>query len=181
MTTGTAIGILLAIIGIFATIYFGIQYKINKQKITWSKVLGYIEKLAEKLKTEDWIPEVLVSFPKGGLIVADLLGHQFDNELDIVSIYTKRVRENDTIKVYLRHPYVNFNALIGKRILLIDDMISCGDTMKIVKKLLDNIDNADIRTAVLGITEPTYFIPNYSFFNYNQNEDIFLPWGKLTL
>ena len=181
MDIGTIIGIIIGLIGITLSIIIPLWYNRQERNIKWEKVLKYVEKIAEELKSEKWFPDILISFPKGGLIVADLLGHQFNNELDIISLYTKRVKKDNGIHIILRHPYVNVDALKGKHILIIDDVISGGETMRKVKELICNVPNTDVRTAVLGFTKPTYFVPNYSAFMYNRNKDLFLPWGKLTL
>lgn len=184
MDTGiivTLISIALTILGIIVA-SITIWNNRPRKRVKWRKILKYVKKIADELRTDNWIPDVLVSFPKGGLIVADLLGHQFNNELDIVSIHTQRIRQEGSTEVAIRAPYVAMRALNGKRILIIDDVISGGQTMKKVKQLLrESVPVAKIQTAVLGTNKSAIFSPDHSAFTYNPNKDLYLPWGKLTL
>ena len=175
-----ALGVLGVAISIILLIWK--WHSARRRVVSWPAVQKYTDEIAERLKSEEWIPEIMVSFPKGGLIVADLLGHRFDNEIDVVSIHTRRVRRGRGVDVIIRSSYVRFDAIVAKRILLIDDVISGRETMKTVKALLEEKSrDCEIRTAVLGSTKRSYFEPHYSCFNYNPDRDLFLPWSKLTL
>jgi hypoxanthine phosphoribosyltransferase len=158
--------------------------------ISWDNVMNYVKEIAEELKGRFFKPDVLVSFPKGGLIVADLLGHCFNNELEIVSIHTNRermIRGEYVLKI--RDHYLNYKAIKGKKILIIDDVLENGMTIRDVKKLLltkGNIPEDNIKTAVLGRTKISDWCliePDISSFDYirDDEQELFFPWGKVTL
>jgi len=173
-------GIILTIIGIIT------PYLINhyiRQKKSWNSVLKDVEKIYNDLKKNNYEPEILISFPKGGLIVADLLGHLYNNKIDIISIHTERFFYDKRLTVSIRSEYINFEKIHNKRILIIDDVIAGGETMAEIKKLLiaEKIPSQNIKTAVLGITSPTIFEPDFHSFKYNLNKTFYFPWGKLTL
>jgi len=183
------IGLICSIIGLLITVFtfiYGIYIKRNRV-IKFSEVVKCTDIIAEKLKAINFIPDVLISFPKGGLIVADLIGHLFNNDLDIISIHTKRQIIDNDVNVIVRDSYVNYQAIKHKKLLIIDDVLENGKTMATIKEILikNGVPKNSIKTAVLGKTEAfqAVFQPDFSVFTYFRNKKykLFFPWGKVTL
>jgi len=157
--------------------------------ITWQEITEYVEEIAEGLRQKFFKPDILVSFPKGGLIVADLLGHLFENDLDVVTLHTSREIIDKKYTLSIRDSYINYDGLNGKKILIIDDVLENGKTVKDVKELIMNkgkVSEKDIRIAVLGMTNPAAFTliePDIYIFEYMRDDqhDLVFPWGKVTL
>jgi len=180
---GTIIGIVALIIMVLKIVF---DYR-KKQVVNWKTVLKYVEQISEKLRSDDKVPDLVISFPKGGLIVADLLGHCFENKIDIISIHTERYVNNSVVGVKIRSDCINFEFLKNKNILIIDDVLENGRTILQIVGLLkkNGIQNEKITTAVLGKTpiSASVFKPDYYCFEYHRSEskDFYLPWGKVTL
>jgi hypoxanthine phosphoribosyltransferase len=158
----------------------------NGGVVSWHHVIQYVDKLVDAFKAKEYRPEVLVSFPSGGLIVADLIGARFENKLNIVSVHTTRIPPvaGGEWRVQINDEAVNYSVLKGKKILLVDDVLETGLTIATIKSALEP-HSRDITIACLGKTKRARqrrLEPHFSAFEYHFASDqqmLDLPWGRV--
>lgn len=178
------LGVGVSLAGIFVSIGLH-RIAINPRSVSWKKVLRYVRKMKDHFASEGWVPDVIVSFPKGGLIVADLLFHEFDNDVDVLSIFTRRRVCDGVIEVEVNDEYINFQSIVSKNILIVDDVLESGDTIRVIRDGLirNNIPKSNIRIAVMGVPKSgaNLIVPDFSNFEYDRSRGFEFPWGEITL
>lgn len=119
-------------------------------------------KLSEKMKNDDYIPDVIIAIARGGLVpsrlVADMLG-----VIDILSIKIEHWVEtaSHTPQAKIKYPYkVNLD---GKKVAIIDDITDTGDSIELAKKyVIENFTPSEIKTATLQYIKPVAkIVPDY--------------------
>lgn len=127
--------------------------------IGWAEYGSLVEKLTEKVRAGGADFDLVVGIARGGIPVAMVLSDRLDVKVDIINVksYTgiaKRSRPKivSTLTEGIR----------GKRVLVVDDLVDHGDTMKTVVGYLLRMKPKTLRTAVLfkkpwSKNEPDYY------------------------
>jgi uncharacterized protein len=133
------------------------------------EVLGWLEfgdasrELAHEVLHSGFEPEVVVAIARGGLLLAGsiayALGVKSCGALN-VEFYTG-VGERLDAPVVLP-PMLDEQSLIGKRVLLVDDVSDSGRTLDMVMQLL-KASGADVRSIVLYTKPGTVHEPDYTW------------------
>ena len=182
----TTLGMLVGILGgIPGVIFLLIEYR--KRNKSWRQIKNYVKDIANQIEVSGFKPDVFLAFPKGGLIVADLLGHRFNNDMDIAAIFTKRTFDNEKKEIvyHIRTTYTELESLKGKNILIVDDVLENGKTLREVIALLERneVNRNNIKSAILGRSIGVHPIiePDFHAFDYSKSKGLHLPWGEVTL
>ena len=160
--------------------------KMSCRVVSWEEVQSLAINLARKIHRSGYRPDTLIALARSGFvpgrILSDLLG-----VTDLVSLKvehwldtTGKHREEATI------PYkIPFN-IKGKRILVVDDIVDTGKSMKLSVEYLAKFQPKELRTCVMqyitsSILKPDYYVKvvsDWTWFIYPWNfiEDI----GNLT-
>lgn len=135
--------------------------------VSWSDYYQGIEQLAVQIYESGWEFNQIVCLAKGGLRVGDIMARLFDKPLAILSTSSyggpnNRVRGAVTFSRDLSMTTAN----LGSHVLIVDDMVDSGVTLKRSLVWLDRkygfyID--EMRTAVLwykacSVIEPNYYV-----------------------
>jgi hypothetical protein len=135
--------------------------------VSWSDYHHTIEQLAVKIYESNWEFNQIICLAKGGLRVGDILSRIYDVPLAILATSSygginNQVRGSITFAQDLTMTTAN----LGNRVLLVDDLVDSGVTLKKTLTWLDRkygfyID--EIRTAVLwwkecSVIEPDYYV-----------------------
>lgn len=169
--------------------------KLNTKQNKWNNkhigelVLGVeqieagVNIVAEKLN-QSFTDAVVISVVPGGVIfTADLIRKlTFDVRMDYISCpHTPGDRDNTSDIVY--HNNID---ITGKNVIVIDDAIESGGTMKrLIQHLANNYDVKSLSIATLFVKPSRVDIPVTQYFAYEMsNDDLLvgygLPWqGKL--
>ena len=133
------------------------------------EVLGWLEfgdasrDLAHEVLHSGFEPEVVVAIARGGLLLAGsiayALGVKSCGALN-VEFYTG-VGERLDAPVVLP-PMLDEQSLVGKRVLLVDDVSDSGRTLDMVMQLL-KASGADVRSIVLYTKPGTVHEPDYTW------------------
>ena len=133
------------------------------------EVLGWLEfgdasrDLAHEVRHSGFEPEVVVAIARGGLLLAGsiayALGVKSCGALN-VEFYTG-VGERLDAPVVLP-PMLDEQSLVGKRVLLVDDVSDSGRTLDMVMQLL-KASGADVRSIVLYTKPGTVHEPDYTW------------------
>jgi len=133
------------------------------------EVLGWLEfgdasrDLAHDVLASGFEPEVVVAIARGGLLLAGsisyALGVKSCGALN-VEFYTG-VGERLPDPIVLP-PMLDEQSLVGKRVLLVDDVSDSGRTLAMVMQLL-KASGADVRSIVLYTKPGTLHEPDYTW------------------
>lgn len=137
--------------------------------VSWDDYHHTIEALAIAVHQSDWQFNQIVCLAKGGLRVGDTFSRLFDLPLAILSTSSyggpnNQVRGSITFGRDLTMTTPN----LGNRVLVVDDLVDSGITLKKSLVWLDRkygfyID--EVRTAVLWYKDCSEFVPDY-YVNY---------------
>jgi uncharacterized protein len=135
--------------------------------ISWSEYHQKIEQLAAQIYESGWDFNQIVCLARGGLRVGDILSRIYDLPLAILatSSYSgpgKQERSSLTVSQHLTMT----SEKLGSRILLVDDLVDSGVTLKETIPWLEKYSDSaidEIRTAVIwykacSVIKPDYYV-----------------------
>lgn len=133
--------------------------------VSWSDYHHNIEQLAVKIYQSNWQFNQILCLAKGGLRVGDILARIYDVPLAILSTSSyggvnNQVRGSITISRDLTMTTAN----LGSHILLVDDLVDSGVTLKKAMTWLDRKYGfyvEEVRTAVLWYKACSVIAPDY--------------------
>ncbi len=125
--------------------------------ISWNDFHGLCKALA--LGVQSWRPELILAIGRGGYYPGTLLAHML--RIDLWPVYLTR-RERDA--VVREHPLWIIEppaAVAGRRVLIVDEISSSGETVRLVHERALELGAAEARVAVLyahgwGVETPDY-------------------------
>ncbi len=191
----TFISIMIGILGIFGTFYFGLKSLYLQRKIKryeWKDIEIGIEELSKKI-FNNFNPDVLLSLSGPGSIIANLMLTKTAKYIPLYVGISRKINTKDfsfepqiskTITTSRWKTYIpdEIFKLINKKIAIIEDTVITGDTLnELVKVLTKNgIKRKNILTVALFATELALSSnkgPNVYWIKL-QDSDFYLPWGK---
>jgi len=133
------------------------------------EVLGWLEfgdasrDLAHDVLASGFEPEVVVAIARGGLLLAGSISYA----LGVKSCGALNVEFYTGVGERLKDPVVlppmlDEQSLVGKRVLLVDDVSDSGRTLDMVMQLL-KASGADVRSIVLYTKPGTLHEPDYTW------------------
>jgi uncharacterized protein len=162
-----------------------LQEPMSDLYVTWSDYHQNIEKLALQIYESGWQFNQIVCIAKGGLRIGDILCRLFDQPLAILSAASyggpnNQVRGSITFSQDLSMTTAN----LGSRVLLVDDLVDSGVSLKRSIPWLEHkygfyID--EIRTAVLWYKACSIIKPDYYVEFLDDNPWIHQPFEKYEL
>lgn len=128
--------------------------------INWTEYGNLADALAERIRSQPESYDLIVGVARGGIPVAMVVSDHLDVKLDIINVKSYGGIEE---RVTPRILSTLTEAVEGKRVLLVDDLVDQGDTMDTVSDFLRKQSPAILKTAVLfkkpwTKTEPDYFL-----------------------
>jgi uncharacterized protein len=148
--------------------------------VSWEEYHHAIESLAEIVKQSDIRFDRVVCIARGGLRVGDILSRIFDLPLAIIvakSYDGDRGRGNLQISSQIAMT----GDRLGSNILLVDDLVDSGTTLKSVVAWLikeHKIEPNAIKTAVIWYKACSIYIPDYYLIFLPDNPWIHQPFEK---
>jgi len=113
--------------------------------ISWNDFHGLVKALAAAVAP--WRPEIVLPVLRGGAYPGMLLSHIL--QVDVYPVRLSR-RENDVVvhetPRWLVEPPA---AVVGRRVLVVDEICSTGETLALVRDRVVELGAAEARTAVL--------------------------------
>jgi uncharacterized protein len=132
--------------------------------VSWSDYHKTIERLAARIHASGWRFDQIVCIARGGLRVGDTLSRIFDIPLAIISTQSyggEAGTERGELTV-AEHMTMTTDSL-GRRVLLVDDLVDSGVTLERVQHLLreryPSIE--EVRSAVLWRKGCSRFAPDF--------------------
>lgn len=140
--------------------------------ISWEDFHGICKGLAQAV--EAYQPEIILAVGRGGFYPGTLISHMLRAE-----IYPVRVsrRVNDVVQYenpqwLVRPP----DAVKGKRVLVVDEISSSGETLQVVKSEAERLGAASVRCAVMYAHSLGTEVPDY--IGLVSDELLLNPWDR---
>lgn len=125
--------------------------------ISWEDFHGLCKALA--LAVEPYAPEIILPLARGGYYAGALLSHILRVEVYSIRL-TRRVRDEvvSASPVWLQEPPA---AVAGRRALVVDEISSTGETLRLARQKCLALGATEARAAVMyahtwGVNEPDY-------------------------
>ncbi|MEM1618292.1 MAG: phosphoribosyltransferase [Desulfurococcaceae archaeon] len=154
--------------------------RVKTKLVTWEEIVDWSMHLAEIIRNDGYIPDIVVAVARGGFVparlICDFLG--VENLLSIQSQHWTEAAKMEE-KAILRFPYkVNADEL---KVLVVDDIVDTGETLKLARDYIrDNWNPRDVRTAALQWISPVAkFKPDYYYIEVKEWTWFQYPWTRL--
>ncbi|MCJ8278388.1 MAG: phosphoribosyltransferase [Rivularia sp. ALOHA_DT_140] len=148
--------------------------------ISWSDYHHKIEQLAAQIYQSGWEFNQIVCLARGGLRVGDIISRIYKQPLAILatSSYSGAGKQERGELTFSKHITMTSETL-GSRILLVDDLVDSGVTLKetipwLEKNSLTNIE--EIRSAVIWYKACSVIVPDYYTDYLSENPWIHQPF-----
>ncbi|BAZ38898.1 putative phosphoribosyltransferase [Calothrix sp. NIES-4101] len=133
--------------------------------VSWSDYHQKIEQLAAKIYQSGWEFNQIICLARGGLRVGDILSRIYDKPLAILatSSYSGAGKQERGNLIFSQHLTMT-TATLGSRILLVDDLVDSGVTLKETIPWLQQYSQTpieDIQTAVIWYKACSVIAPDY--------------------
>lgn len=140
--------------------------------ISWNDFHGICKGLAQAVAPFD--PEIILAVGRGGYYPATLISHMLRVEIFPIRI-SRRV--NDVIKHKKPKWLVKPPKLVkGRRVLIVDEISSTGETLLKVKKRVQKMGAAEVRSAVMYAHTWGTDVPDY--IGLITDELLLNPWDR---
>jgi len=120
------------------------------RKITWDELFSILRDISKKLR--DRKIDVVVGIGVSGLIPAIILRRLLGVN-DFYVVIAKHYSDEKPPKVIAKYPVLvqtpDANVLRGKRILIVDDFVNTGETLRLVKEFLIENGALEVVSAVI--------------------------------
>ncbi len=140
---------------------------------TWSQIYDMLLNQAAKIRSDGYVPDIIVGIARGGLVPSRIL----------VDLLETRDFAIITIEYYIgigqtqREPILKqclHIQLTGKKVLLVDDVSDGGKSLQLAKKHLEDQCAKEIKIATIYCKPGTVTTPDY--FEKETSHWIVFPW-----
>jgi len=142
--------------------------------ITWDEFHQRVFQISEKIASDKFSPDLIITIARGGLAAAQIFADYFDNcpiaTFGICSY--KNLKQYKTPEVTL--PLSEKIDLKNKKILFVDDLSDTGETFLVGLDYLKTLGAKNIKTASLVVKSKTKYQPDY--YSLNNNSWIIFPY-----
>jgi hypoxanthine phosphoribosyltransferase len=148
----------------------------EREVLTWETFGVASRSLAQQVVDSDFVPDIVIAIARGGLIPAGAVAYS----IGVKAAGTLNVEFYSDVEETLPDPVVlepllDTNAIIGKSLLVVDDVADSGRTLALVIDLL-RAHAADVRSAVLYTKPRTIVRPDFSW--RETDKWINFPWSS---
>lgn len=135
----------------------------------WNTITEIVRDMGRDIKNT-YNPEIIISIVRGGMIPSVILSHN----LNIRWVKNIKVTEtvNDEINAIKQEPIIDTNIdlseIKGKKVLIVDDILGSGATIRKVKQEVKKWQPKELKTAICIVNEDNWEKSN----NLNYNDEI---------
>ena len=118
--------------------------------LSWNEVEKGVENILKEIKERNLNIDTIIPILRGGAPLGNLISNNMD--ADISYMHIRRTKSNEINAVFgtpVLKGITNEEEIEGKDILLVDDLLDKGDTMKFAIKELERYSPKSIHVAVL--------------------------------
>ncbi|HBY20911.1 MAG: hypothetical protein A2Y24_04450 [Clostridiales bacterium GWE2_32_10] len=143
-------------------------------KFSWDDIDNIIDGITTILES-DGLPEIIIAIARGGMIPAVILSHK--TGIRNIQIFSIQETVDDTVNSQKLPPTIgeniDFKTFEGKRILIVDDIIGSGSTLKAVINVIVTYSPKEVKTMACCVN-----LLNWEKDNYGRCEDLVDYIGK---
>ena len=149
----------------------------DREVLTWDAFGVAGRQLAQQVLDSGYQTDVVIAIARGGMLLAGSISYA----LGVKSCGALNVEFYTGVDTRLPEPVIlppmlDEASLVGKRVLLVDDVSDSGRTLALVVQLL-TASGAEVRTAVLYTKPKTVHEPEYTW--RRTDRWITFPWSAL--
>ena len=149
--------------------------------LSWEDVERAAERIIHQMKDDSFQPDLIISIARSGLIPASLISYALGNkELYVIKIDFSKSQQMSFRQDMRDQPKISQELskdIEGLNVLVVDEMVVSGTTLKMVKDYLAMKGPHEVKYAVLYKQPWTQFDPDY-FGDEVRPWPIF-PWKRL--
>lgn len=149
--------------------------------LSWKDVEDDVLKIIAKMKAENFEPDIIVSIARSGLIPASMIAYTLGNkQLYVIKVDFSTIQKDGKDQELRDKPVISQELsrdVSGLKVLVVDEMVVSGSTLKLVKAYMDIKNPAEVKYAVLYKQPWAGFAPDY--FGREIIEWPIYPWKEL--
>ncbi len=147
----------------------------DAEVLTWAGFGEAIRELATTIVDDGFTPDIVIAIARGGMVPGGAMTYALGIKLaDCINVEFYTDVHATLPDPVLLAPMLDTDAIRGKRLLVVDDVVDSGRTLALVLKLLRGF-GADVRSAVLYGKPTTVINPNYVW--RHTDKWIVFPWS----
>ena len=140
---------------------------------TWSQIYSMLLCQAQKIKRQNYKPDIVVGIARGGLVSARILTDLLETaELGFIQIEFYTGINQTQNKPILKQALTT--QVSAKKVLLVDDIADSGASLQLAKTHLQQQGAAQIKTATLYQKPHTTLTPD--FYEKQTTRWVVFPW-----
>jgi hypoxanthine phosphoribosyltransferase len=140
--------------------------------IAWDEFHGLVKALA--VAVAPWRPEVVLPVLRGGAYPGALLAHIL--QIEVYPVRLSRRQDDVVVRQTPRWLVEPPAAVRGRRVLIVDEMCSSGETLRMVKARALELGAAEARTATLY--SHTWGVDAVDYTGLITDELVLNPWDR---
>jgi hypothetical protein len=158
-------------------------YKKSKgiKNLTWEDVEHDTLTIIDKMKADNFDPDIIVSIARSGLIPASMIAYAMGNkQLYVIKVDFSKTQKSGADQDLMKQPVITqelTNNIHGLKVLVVDEMAVSGSTLKLVSKYMEIKNPAEVKYAVLYKQPWAEFNPDYA--GREIEEWPLYPWKEL--
>ncbi|MEE3716893.1 phosphoribosyltransferase family protein [Tumidithrix elongata RA019] len=150
--------------------------------ISWDDYHAKIEQLAVKVYQSQWEFNQILCLARGGLRIGDILSRIYNRPLAILSVSSYSGEEGNVRgELHFARSITMSTKQLGDRVLLVDDLVDSGVTLKetlVWLKQHPEYAIADVKTAVLWYKACSVIAPDFYVDYLSDSPWIHQPFGR---
>ncbi len=128
--------------------------------VSWNLIYNSLLDLANLIQNSGFVPEVIVGVSRGGWVPARILSDLMENS-NLDTVTTKFYVGINQTKPEPQITQELSSSVEGKTVLLVDDLVDSGKSLKLVISYLKNKDASGVKTATLYRKPWSVVVPDY--------------------
>jgi uncharacterized protein len=151
----------------------GLAFDINYEVPTWNQIYDLLMSQAQKIRNQNYQPDIIVGIARGGLVPARILADLLETpQLGFMQVEFYVDLNQTKSEPTLKQPLTTNVA--GKKVLLVDDIADTGKSLKLAQTHLQTQGANQTKTATLYNKPQSITTPD--FYEKQTSNWIVFPW-----